>query len=96
MIAPVEDSRSVQGVLGRALSGHEISAEEGEALCHARGRELSAVVAAADELRERLAVYPEYLAGDGAFLADRMKERARALVGADGLVRPELERWRHS
>ena len=46
------------------------------------------------ELRERLAVYPEYIAGDGAFLADRMKERAHTLAGVDGLVRPELERWR--
>jgi 7,8-didemethyl-8-hydroxy-5-deazariboflavin synthase CofG subunit len=48
------------------------------------------------ELRERLAVYPEYVVGDGGFLHDRMKERVRALAGADGLARPELERWRQS
>jgi FO synthase len=48
------------------------------------------------ELRERLAVYPEYVAGDGGFLHGPMKERARALAGADGLARPELERWRLS
>jgi hypothetical protein len=41
-------------------------------------------------------VYPEYVVGDGAFLDDRIKERVRALCGADGLVRPELERWRRS
>ena len=46
------------------------------------------------ELRERLAVYPEYIVGDRAFLADGMKERAHALAGPDGLVRPELQRWR--
>ncbi|HMI82632.1 MAG TPA: 7,8-didemethyl-8-hydroxy-5-deazariboflavin synthase CofG [Polyangiaceae bacterium] len=46
------------------------------------------------ELRERLAVYPEYVVGDGAFLHERMKEKMRALAGADGLARPELERWR--
>ena len=48
------------------------------------------------ELRERLAVYPEYVVGDGAFLDDRMRERVRALAGPDGLARPELERWRHA
>jgi FO synthase len=48
------------------------------------------------ELRERLAVYPEYVVGDGAFLHGPMKERVRALAGCDGLVRPELERWRQT
>jgi len=48
------------------------------------------------ELRERLAVYPEYLVGGSGFLHERMSERARSLAGADGLVRPELERWRQS
>jgi FO synthase len=48
------------------------------------------------ELRERLAVYPEFIVGGGGFLHERMRERAVALTGADGLVRPELERWRRS
>jgi 7,8-didemethyl-8-hydroxy-5-deazariboflavin synthase CofG subunit len=48
------------------------------------------------ELRERLAVYPEYVVDDGPFLDPRMRERVRALAGPDGLVRPELEKWRLS
>jgi 7,8-didemethyl-8-hydroxy-5-deazariboflavin synthase CofH subunit len=50
-----ESGRRVREIIERALAGHEIDADEGEVLCHARGRELSAVVAAADELRERQA-----------------------------------------
>ncbi|MET0596023.1 MAG: 5-amino-6-(D-ribitylamino)uracil--L-tyrosine 4-hydroxyphenyl transferase CofH [Polyangiaceae bacterium] len=42
-------------ILDRALEGREISAEDGEALCNARGRDLHALVATADELRERQA-----------------------------------------
>ena len=45
----------VQSILERALEGREIAAEEGEVLCHARGRDLHALVATADELRERQA-----------------------------------------
>jgi FO synthase len=52
-----------------------------------------ATASAGYELRERLAVYPEYIA-QSAFLDDRMMERVQALAGSDGLVRPELERWR--
>lgn len=48
------------------------------------------------ELRERLAVYPEYIERSDEFLDDRMKERVLSLVGHDGLVKPELERWRVS
>jgi FO synthase subunit 2 len=55
VIAPSESSRAVRDVLARALEGREISAEEGETLCRARGGELHAVVAAADELRQRQA-----------------------------------------
>jgi len=46
------------------------------------------------ELRERLTVYPEYIVDRPAFLHDRMRERALAYTGSDGLVRPELEKWR--
>jgi FO synthase len=48
------------------------------------------------ELRERLAVYPEYVVGDADFLHGGMKERVRRLADSDGLVRPELERWRRA
>jgi FO synthase len=48
------------------------------------------------ELRERLAVYPEYVVGGAGFLADRLKERVQALADSDGLVRRELERWRRA
>ncbi|HET7876424.1 MAG TPA: 7,8-didemethyl-8-hydroxy-5-deazariboflavin synthase CofG [Methylomirabilota bacterium] len=50
-------------------------------------------LAAGHELRERLAVYPEYATRDG-WIDGRLRPRVAALVGPDGLVRPELERWR--
>jgi 7,8-didemethyl-8-hydroxy-5-deazariboflavin synthase CofG subunit len=46
------------------------------------------------ELRERLSVYPEYILDRPDFLDDAMKEKVQAYADADGLVRPELERWR--
>jgi 7,8-didemethyl-8-hydroxy-5-deazariboflavin synthase CofG subunit len=57
-------------------------------------RELrTATETAACELRERLAVYPEF-AGRPEFVDERLRPRVAALVDGDGLVRPELERWR--
>jgi FO synthase len=52
--------------------------------------------AAGHELRERLAVYPEYIVDRTGFLDDRIRQRAEAFTGSDGLVKPELERWRVS
>jgi FO synthase len=46
------------------------------------------------ELRERLSVYPEYIVDNPGFLVDRMRRRAQVFAGSDGLVKPELERWR--
>ena len=48
---------------------------------------------AGHELRERLAVYPEY-ATRPAFLAEGLRHRVAAAVDAEGLVRPDLEVWR--
>ena len=45
------------------------------------------------ELRERLAVYPEY-ARRSEFVDENLRARVRGLVDADGLVRGDLERWR--
>jgi FO synthase len=50
--------------------------------------------AAGHELRERLAVYPEYTTRE-AFLDERLRARVARLVDAEGFVRPELETWRH-
>jgi len=50
--------------------------------------------AAGHELRERLAVYPEYTAR-AAFLDERLRPRVAKLVDAEGFVRPDLEIWRH-
>jgi FO synthase len=50
--------------------------------------------AAGHELRERLAVYPEYATRD-AFLAEGLRPRVAALVDTEGLVRPDLEIWRN-
>jgi FO synthase len=49
--------------------------------------------AAGHVLRERLAIYPAY-AGGPEWLDASLRPRVAALLGADGLVRPELERWR--
>jgi FO synthase len=50
--------------------------------------------AAGHELRERLAVYPEY-ARRPSFLAARPGERVARLVDSEGFVKPDLEVWRH-
>jgi FO synthase len=49
--------------------------------------------AAGHELRERLAVYPEY-ALRTAFLAEGLRDRVARLVDPEGLVKPDLEVWR--
>jgi FO synthase len=48
---------------------------------------------AGHELRERLAVYPEY-ATRRAFLDERLRERVAQAVDAEGFVKPHLEVWR--
>jgi FO synthase len=53
-----------------------------------------ATESAGHELRERLAVYPEYIVDRAGFMDPGMRRRAEALTGSDGLVKPELERWR--
>ena len=49
--------------------------------------------AAGHELRERLAVYPEYTTRE-TFLDERLRPRVAELVDAEGFVRPDLEIWR--
>ncbi len=46
------------------------------------------------QLRERLAIYPEY-ALRPEFLAEGLRSRVGALVDGDGCVRTEYERWRN-
>jgi FO synthase subunit 2 len=48
-------SHETRAILERALSEHELCAADGEKLCHARGPDLHALVAAADEMRSRQA-----------------------------------------
>ena len=45
------------------------------------------------ELRERLAVYPEY-AGRPEFVDEGLRPKVKRLIDDDGLVRGDLERWR--
>ncbi len=52
-----------------------------------------ATQAAGYELRERLAIYPEYV-GQPEFLAEGLRARVRAYTDTDGYVRQELEQWR--
>ncbi len=49
--------------------------------------------AAGHELRERLALYPEYATCES-FLDERLRPRVAELVDAEGFVRPDLEIWR--
>ena len=53
-----------------------------------------ATEAAGYELRERLAVYPEY-AGRPEFVPEPLRARVLAYTDNDGYVRQELELWRH-
>jgi FO synthase len=48
---------------------------------------------AGHELRERLAVYPEY-ATRAAFLDERLRDRVARTLDPDGFVKPDLEVWR--
>jgi 7,8-didemethyl-8-hydroxy-5-deazariboflavin synthase CofG subunit len=48
---------------------------------------------AGHELRERLAIYPEY-ATRAEFVDERLRPRVSALIDRDGLVKADLERWR--
>ena len=58
------------------------------------GRCPRATEAAGFELRERLAIYPEY-ASRPEFVAEGLRPRVEALVDGGGYVRTEYERWRH-
>ncbi len=49
--------------------------------------------AAGHELRERLALYPEYATCES-FLDERLRPHVAKLVDAEGFVRPDLEIWR--
>jgi FO synthase len=50
--------------------------------------------AAGHGLRERLAVYPAYT-GRAEWIDEKLRPRVQALVDDQGLVKPELEIWRH-
>ena len=52
-----------------------------------------ATEAAGYELRERLAIYPEY-AGRPEFVAEPLRQRVFVCTDTDGYVRQELEQWR--
>jgi len=49
---------------------------------------------AGHELRERLAIYPEY-ATQREFLDDRLRDRVSRFIDPEGFVRPDLEIWRN-
>jgi FO synthase len=53
-----------------------------------------ATEAAGFELRERLAIYPEYVFRPE-FVSEGLRTRVKALADGDGYVRTEYERWRH-
>jgi len=56
--------------------------------------ELKAVTEEAGfELRERLAIYPEYLARRNGFVRESLRQRILAWTDDDGYVRREEERW---
>lgn len=45
------------------------------------------------ELRERLALYPEYMTQNRGFIPDGLRDSIDAIADGDGLVRREDERW---
>ena len=49
--------------------------------------------AAGFELRERLAIYPEYVVQRNGFIPEAMSERIYAMADEDGLVKKEAEAW---
>ncbi|MFQ6019329.1 MAG: 7,8-didemethyl-8-hydroxy-5-deazariboflavin synthase CofG [Dehalococcoidia bacterium] len=53
----------------------------------------SATEAAGFQLRERLALYPEYIAQGNGFIPPALAERILALADSRGLVKKEEERW---
>lgn len=53
----------------------------------------STTAAAGYELRERLAIYPEYV-GRSELVDERLRPRLSAYTDTDGYVRQELEQWR--
>ena len=53
MLLPRPASSKVRAILDKALSGQEVSREEGAALFAARGADLAAIVAVADQLRRQ-------------------------------------------
>ena len=52
-----------------------------------------ATEAAGFELRERLAIYPEYVFRPE-FVSEGLRTRVKSLADGDGYVRTEYERWR--
>ncbi len=53
----------------------------------------SVTEAAGFELRERLAIYPEYVTGNRGFIPETLRDSIDAIADDDGLVRREDERW---
>lgn len=53
MLLPQPASSAIRAILDKALAGDEVSRDEGEALFRARGSDLDAVVAVADQLRRQ-------------------------------------------
>lgn len=54
MLMPKPASASMRAILDKALAGGEVSRDEGEVLFRARGADLKAVVAVADQLRRQV------------------------------------------
>ena len=82
---------STTGAASRPLTPDHINPERPwPGLAELRRRTESA----GHELRERLAIYPEY-ATRSAFLDPRLSQRVARLVDPEGFVRPDLEVWRH-
>jgi 7,8-didemethyl-8-hydroxy-5-deazariboflavin synthase CofH subunit len=99
--------RQVAGILDKALQGEDISVEQATTLFEARGREINAIVLAADELRHRsLGDVVTYVTnrninftnvcikrcGFCAFSRDHREEEAY-LLPIEEVVRRALEAW---
>ena len=70
-----------------------VSRSDAYRLIGATGPDLEDLFQAAAQLRERLAVYPEYVRGRIQCLSEPLRARVRALSDETGPVRREEERW---
>lgn len=107
MLLPQPASSAIRAILDKALAGDEVSRDEGEALFRARGSDLDAVVAVADQLRRQVcgdrvtfAVNRNinftnicYMGCQFCGFAKRMEDKGAEFLSLDTVVARAREAW---